>query len=650
LIVQILLLSPSYVEAQSDTNDELSVEELASLSLFDLAKVKVTTASKRLQVVDETPSTVRVISAKQIFDRGYLTLEDALSDLPGFQFRNIVGFNSYTFQRGIPNQNNLILVLVDGIQINELNSGGFYGGGQYNLSNIDRIEVVYGPASALYGTNAISGIVNLITKKPEDNKGFDLSGLYGSFDTFNADMSYGYYNEDTKLGVRISGMYKQTEKADLTGNKGDNNWSEDMENFEDDLSFDTFVTYRNFEAGLIVHDKQASRTTNYRSVNSNYLDSGTNWHIRFINSFLKHVYSTNKRWAVSSQLYYRNTTVLDNTIGRIDTSGQYGYYRPNDLIGFESSINYSITEKLIFTAGFVLENENLAEGFSITESDGPDEEPSAPQKPNMESNNLQSLYVLAQQNFLDYLQLSAGLRLDNSSVYDQVLTPRISLVYNKKSLTAKLLYMEAFRAPKPWDYNFGIGNSELDPEHMRSTELFLVYDIKDDLRFETSLYSNIVYDVLEKDTGNDRWINHGTLNTNGVEFTLSYYSNRITPYFNYTYNDSRDDNGDESPEIANHSANIGALYSISNKLRLNVSGNYLGERKNPHIIPNTDDDIINPAFVLHSVLTFTYSQNYNFQLIGKNILDTKYYHTSNSSVSRYRQPQRTILLRVGWSI
>ena len=76
----------------------------------------------------------------------------------------MVSINSYVFQRGVPSQNNLIVLLVDGIQINELNSGGFYGGGQYNLSNVERIEVVYGPASALYGTNAISGIVNIITK------------------------------------------------------------------------------------------------------------------------------------------------------------------------------------------------------------------------------------------------------------------------------------------------------------------------------------------------------------------------------------------------------------------------------------------------------------------------------------------------------
>jgi len=140
---------------------EDEIGDLLKLDIENLMDVSVISASKTLQKISEVPATVRVINYETIIDNGYLTLEDALADLPGFQFRNINGFNSYVFMRGAPSQNNLILLLVDGIQINELNSGGFYSGGQFNLSNVDRIEVVYGPASALYGTNAISGIINI---------------------------------------------------------------------------------------------------------------------------------------------------------------------------------------------------------------------------------------------------------------------------------------------------------------------------------------------------------------------------------------------------------------------------------------------------------------------------------------------------------
>ena len=144
------------------------IEYLATLSLSELQNIIVTTSTKKEQKLMESPSNTRVITNKMIKERGYITLEEALADLPGLQFRDMKGFNSYTFMRGALNQNNLILMMVDGVTVNELNSGGFYGGNHYNLSNIKRIEVVYGPGSALYGTNAVSGVINIITYDPDD--------------------------------------------------------------------------------------------------------------------------------------------------------------------------------------------------------------------------------------------------------------------------------------------------------------------------------------------------------------------------------------------------------------------------------------------------------------------------------------------------
>lgn len=635
-------------------SQEKSLDELLELNLEELMNLEVVSATKTVQKIYDAPATVRVITAKQIIDRGYVTLEEALSDLPGFQFRNIVGFNSYVFQRGIPSQNNLILVLVDGIQINELNSGGFYGGAQYNLSNVERIEVVYGPASALYGTNAVSGIINIITNDPKNNKGFSISVLYGTFNTLNTDLSYGYYNEKSDFGFLFSGMFKQTEKADLSGKKGDNNWTENMENFEDDFSFDAKITFKNFTSGIIFQDKQASRTTNYRTINSKYLDRGTNWHIRFINGYLKHIYDKYEKWSLSSQLYYRNATVLNNTIAFIDTT-QVGYYRPNDLIGFETTFNYIPHKKLNLIGGIVFESENLSERFSKTESNSPDEKPPTPPKPNMTTNSLLSFYMQAQYLLMKHLQLTTGIRFDNSSVYNRVLTPRVGMVYNKEHLTAKLLYMEAFRAPKPWDYNWGEGNPELEPEWMNSMEAVLAYDLLENLRVEASIYRNNIYDILDKDTYLNMWVNHGELETKGIELNVDYYTRHFNTYLNYTYNDSRYDNGNEVPEIAKHSANIGIQFIFTDKFKFNISGNYLGRRKNPHIILATGNDIVDPAFVLNSVLTLSNFHNLNFQLSIKNVLDKKYYHTSNRSnpdypVSRFRQPQRTIMLKIGYKI
>ncbi|MCK5074863.1 MAG: TonB-dependent receptor, partial [Calditrichia bacterium] len=523
----IVLLFPATLIAQ-----EPSIDELLELNIQELLDIEVTSVSKAPQKIGEAPATVRVITSEQIRLHGYMTLEEALSDLPGFQFRNILGLNSYVFQRGAQSQNNLILLLIDGIQINELNSGGFYGGGQYNLFNVEKIEVVYGPASALYGTNAVSGIINIITKSPMENQGLTLSALYGSFNTISTDANYGYFNEDNDLGFCLSAMYKTSEKADLKGEKGDNNWTDNMDNFEDDYSIDAKLSYKNFSAGINFLNKQSSAATYFRSRGTIYHDHGTLWNIRFINAWLKHQFQLSSKWLISPKLYFRDATVLDNSIQKVTDTMQIGYYRPNNQLGMEILVNYNPDEKLNVTGGMLFESERLAKGYSNTYSSSVSEKPSPPSAPPMQSNTLYSAYFQAQNYFVKSFSIAAGLRYDYSSVYDQVLTPRVALIFGRNKFTVKALYMEAFRAPKPWDYYDGLGNPSLKPEKMRSFELSTTFALTNQIRLELLLYKNLIYKRLtEEFIGNDRrWINKGKLYVNGLETVIEYRIKKINAY------------------------------------------------------------------------------------------------------------------------
>jgi len=631
-------------------SQEQELESLLELDLEELMDLEVVSASKLLQKLREVPATVRVITAEQIRERGYLTLDEALSDLPGFQFRNILGFNSYIFLRGAPSQNNLILVLVDGIQINELNSGGFYGGGQYNLSNVKQIEVVYGPSSALYGTNAVSGIVNLITNDPKDIDTQSASVLLGNFGTRSVDFQAGLYDEDLDLGVSISGLVNQTEKADLRAGRGDNNWTDNMENFENNVSFDAKLTYKGLQLGFVFQDKQASRTTSYKTIGTDYLDRGTNWHIRFINGQANYFYAKSNTWSNQSRLYYRNATVVDNTIAFIRsttgaTGGQAGYFRPNSLIGFENQVNYMPSEQIGIIIGAVAEREWLSEGFSKTYSGSPDTKPPLPPEPVMLGNRLVSLYTQIQLKFIEYMQMTLGVRHDDHSVYGKVNTPRYGVVYNRDRLTTKLLYMEAFRGPKPWDFTWGDGNPSLKPELMKSWELSMGYLLADGLRTDVSIYSNTIKGILTKSESGNRWINGLSLDTFGYETSLEYIGRRVKSYFNYTYAHSADAEGEEIPEIGRHNANIGILYAFTRNLKLDVRGNYLGRRKNVKTITATGSDYIDDTFIINSTLSILNLGRFDLFLIAKNLLNTEYYHTSNGPPDRYRQPQRTVLLR-----
>jgi iron complex outermembrane receptor protein len=615
-------------------------------NLIELSKLKVLSASKVPQEVRNVPANIHIITREEIRVNGYFTLEDALAGLPGFQFRNILGFNSYIFQRGIPNQNNLIMILIDGVSVNELNSGGFYGGGQYNLDNIERIEVIYGPVSSIYGTNAVSGIINIVTRTDE---GLNASLLTGSFNTVSANLSYGY--KKNAFGLRFSGLYKTSEKADLNCAECDSNWTEEMENFETDYSFDTKIMYGSFTAGFNFMNKRSSRTTNEPSRGTIYQDHGSLWNIAFTNAYLEHKYDILDNLSISTKLYNRNSTVRDNTIARIVDTAQVGYYRPNHLIGLESIVNYIYRDKLEITTGIIYETEHIAESFSKTFSSSKEDAPPKPPKPDMLHNYLLSVFLQSEYRIIEKLSFIGSLRYDYSSIYDHVLTPRTSLILNTEALCAKLLYTEAFRAPKPWDYTWGSGNPELLPERMESVQLSNTLYHSDRFFTSISIYRNMLDDAISKEVSEtgSRWINKGKFTTLGAEFSAQYSINRVSMNGNYTYNYSYDENRDILPEIAKHTLNGAFSWRLNRHLGINLQANYLGKRKNPQTISATNSEYVDPVLIFHGTISLLDYHNADIQIITRNIFNSEYYHTSNTPIERYRQPQRTVLLKLTYN-
>jgi outer membrane cobalamin receptor len=628
--------------------DTLKTENVLNMSLADLMNVKVVTASKTQQSIKDVAATVHVITAEQIRDRAYFTLEEALSDLPGFQFRNILGFNSYVFMRGAPNQNNLILLMVDGVQINELNSGGFYAGGQFILSDVEQIEVVYGPASALYGTNAVSGIINIITKKP-DGKSGHVSLLGGNFNTGMLDFNFKNFMASKDVGYSFSGQYKTTGKADLAGVKGDNNWTDNMDNFENDLSLSVRAEVKSFSAGIDYQEKRSSMTTNTKSLDDIYLDRNSLWDIMFLNAYVKYANNIHEKWYLNSSFYYRNATVKPNTINAVikasdSTSGnQIGYYRPNQLFGIENQCKFKPSDRIFIICGIIGEAEDLSNGFSITNSNSQYDTPPVPSRPSMINNYLFSYYSQINYTVFEQLTFNGGIRHDFSNYYGQVFIPRIGLVYNLKKLSVKALYNEAFRSPKPWDYKYGTGNSNLKPEKMKSLEFCLSYLIMKDLNIGGSVYFNSIKDMLTKETTSsiDRWINKDILNTTGFELYGNYIAGNFDVYANYTFNNSYDQDDVLIPEISMNTANAGITYSYGQIFKINLRANYLGTRKNPSIIPSTGNDIIGDALIFSGCISYLGLNNFNLQFKMNNILNQEYYHPSNRFNGRYRQPQRT---------
>ncbi len=644
LIILFFLIS-AYSRAQKDSID------IYELNLTQLTKIKISSASKVSENINEIPATVYVITGQKIKENGYFTLEEVLSDLPGFQFRNPLGFNSYIFQRGIPNQNNLILLLIDGIQVNELNSGGFYAGGQYNLSNIERIEVIYGPSSVAYGTNAVSGIINIITKKASENN-IELNSLIGNFNTYQTDVNYSYSGKNDNFGINIAAMVKKSDKANLKGAAGDYNWTDLMNNYENDYTFDIKTHYKNLIFGTNYIYKQTSTATYHKTFNTIYRDYGTSWNIQFINNYLKYETNISDKFNIYAVLYNRNSTVLPSTIYYVLDTAQVGYYRPNNLTGIETVAKYDFNSIFSLVGGLTFEYENLAKTNTYSFSKSSIESPPKPLKPKMTDNTLASFFIEPKIKLFKTLFLSGGARYDRSSYYDEVLTPRAGLSYQFKKHIFRVSYSEAFRAPKPWDYYDGIGNNSLLPEKMKSFEATLSFSLFKNYKLDFTAYSDILDNVLNKSYDNKsyKWINSGQINIQGLEAGFKYFSSKFEYYFNYSFNESTNEADKYIDEISKHSANGGLLFSFTDFIKINLRANYLGKRENPKIIASTNNKFIDPCIIFHSSLSFINYKGFTLQTSVKNILNKEYYHTSNSDPDRYRQPQRTFLLSLGYKI
>jgi outer membrane receptor for ferrienterochelin and colicins len=163
-----------------------------------------------------------VITRKEIFQRGYADLVELLKDVPGFDITLFYGSEyANIYQRGF-RQNNTekTLLLIDGVEENDLWTNWAYIDRQYPLSNIERVEIIYGPASTMYGPNAFAGVINVITRSamasiPQGQKiGISANILTGNYATRAVDITLAGTTKN--ISFSLTGRLFDTEEHDLS--------------------------------------------------------------------------------------------------------------------------------------------------------------------------------------------------------------------------------------------------------------------------------------------------------------------------------------------------------------------------------------------------------------------------------------------------
>ncbi len=212
-----VLLLPSHSWCESPDGSAVSAvstpdsSNADDTSLNDLNKTEVVySSSKSEQKTTEAPGTTTILTSSEIKAGGYRTLDDLFNAVRGFW---VTSDRNYTYLglRGMGSlggYNSRVLLMIDGHRINDDVYGEFYSGedATIDMDMVDHVEIIRGPAAASYGSNAVFGVINVITKKGKDINGVVLTAQEASLGTLGNEIQYG--------GITDSGFQWTLEGSD----------------------------------------------------------------------------------------------------------------------------------------------------------------------------------------------------------------------------------------------------------------------------------------------------------------------------------------------------------------------------------------------------------------------------------------------------
>lgn len=420
---------------QGDNHVDFTITE----SNIDLNEV-VVTGTKSEKTLKNVPVITQVISARKMLELGITSVPDALQTMvPGLNVSHFGTLMSVTLQ-GLDAK--YVLFLIDGERIaGEVNGDIDYS--MLNLENIDHIEIIKGASSSLYGSNAIGGVINIITKKI--NEPFDAK-FYSRYSKYNELYTGGSIGlKQGIIGSRTSFNYSRTDGYDITPETA-HDWTQNpyssysvSQKFEITpsarLSFVPYFTYYQFERGNV----------SARPAHDLYTD---------LNAGLKGQYYFGKQSLDFSYYrdHYNSYDVLELLNNKRDTAS-YDFIQTVRTQG-----NFHLSDKNTLTAGLEYNYERL---FSTRVAGG------------LKSAGEAVFYIQEDISFGEHWDLIAGMRASYHSNYGLNAAPKISVMFKQGFLNFRASTGTGFRSPalKELYFNFDhfgefyvIGNPHLKPE------------------------------------------------------------------------------------------------------------------------------------------------------------------------------------------
>jgi len=545
--------------AAASTSNTNNAADLTDLSLDALTKLEVPevySASKFEQKATEAPSSTTVITSDEIKRYGWRTLADILGSVQGFY----VSYDrNYDFlgARGVNlgDFNSRILLLVNGHRVNnDLNDGALIDSAFIlDVDLIDRVEIIRGPGSVLYGNNALFGVINVITRQGKDVNGVEGSAAYGSYNAATVRVTIG---KQFTNGVNflISGsVYNDDGQENLFYSQfntpAQNNGQAHNLDSDGSGSFFGTVNYKDFTVeGAWVRREKDNPTAQYLTTFNSQTNTLTTVDDRSY-ATLKYAHVFPDILDLSANVFYDRS---DLQITYPEAPTFFDEHQTGEAGGGEVQLDKKIWDRYVLTVG--------AEFRDVFKQDRLVTEPSTDTVFTDVRARTQNYGLFAQGDFMviTNLHLDAGVRYDRYDRFDPELSPRVALIYSPfTQSTFKLIYGTAFRDPNFLEQS-DPGFTGIQPEKITSYEAVYEQGIGQNLRTSLSGYYNKMDDLIDLISGS--FTNYNA-NTVGMEAALEgKWEHDIRARLSYTLQHTE-----------NRQTDIGLADSPTHLVKLNLS-------------------------------------------------------------------------------
>ncbi|MBI4689342.1 MAG: TonB-dependent receptor [Nitrospirae bacterium] len=616
LIFALITSSPSMAFSDERVSDDTKTKVTAEEIAFEEIPI-VVTASRRPQKIREAPSTIDVITSEDIKNWGVFTLDEALRLIPGMDIRRLGVFHTISMRGiggGLADRSDRVLLLVDGRRINSAWDGSFRG--DIPLTNVERVEVIRGPGSSLYGPNAFAGVINIITKSGDDVDGINPSIGTGGDETYLGEVLAG--KRWNLLDGIITSRYYETDGQKLL--------NENEEFRESDIFGKIKYKGITLSAG---HDKMdrgvpgrigRSSLTDDWEYEDNFVDLsyGHQWEKVGVN--LKgYLNETESLYNLSGQ-----STDVDSKVSGVDAQG-----------------TWKINKRNLLTAGIDLYEDKGSQTGQGTQS----------------ATNT-GFYIEHEMKPLEPMILTLGGRYDIHSVYEDVFTPRLSAVYLLGEMTTlRASYGEAFRAPSFQDLYVdmwltstihNVGNKDLKPEKVKTYELGINHSFTEVITGSLNLFYTKAEDLVVTQTTRAGGIktnapaNIGEAEIKGFELGLKSKPFKFLSLFgNYSYQDGEDADGNNLLYAPKNKFNLGINIHPVEYAYLNLTARYVGNRDGYDY--NTRQNVTLESYTVTDLKLEGNWKKVTAALAVYNLFNEIYEETKD-----YLTPERSYLVTVGY--